>query len=324
MNSTSAFVVTLLLTFPALPAMPALAQDAWPTRTVRIVVPSSPGGGTDTYARLLGQGLAEALKQHFIVDNRPGASGNVGTEIAARAPADGYTFLVAASPALVINPFLYKKLPFNAERDFTPVTRGVTSPIIFTSHPSVPVKTFGALVALGRREAGKLAYGSSGPSGPGSLIVKMVEEASGARFLHVPYKGIGQAVQGLLRGDTAFMVSDIGSVLPHIRSGRAQPLAVTTKAPQLPAIPTLAASGYPKIEANVSFMVFAPAGTPAVIVQRFSTAIASIMKSSALREKLDGQALTPVFDTPDEFAASLRQERAMWAGVIRRNNITAD
>jgi len=304
--------------------LPVPAQDAWPMRPVRLVVPSSPGGGTDTYARLLAQGLTQTLKQQFIVDNRPGASGNVGAEIAARAPADGYTFLVAASPALVINPFLYKKLAFDAERDFTPVARGVTSPIIFTSHPSVPVKTFGALVALGRREAGKLAYGSSGPSGQGSLVVKMVEEASGARFLHVPYKGIGQAVQGLLRGDTAFMVSDIGSVLPHIRSGRILALAATEQVPQLLGTPTLAAAGYPKIEAQTSFMVVAPAGTPPPIVQRLSTEIINVMKSPAIRERLDAQGLIPVFDTPEAFAASLKKERQKWGAVIRRHGITAD
>ena len=293
-------------------------------RPVRLVVPSSPGGGTDTYGRLLAQGLTQALKQQFIVDNRPGASGNVGAEIAARAPADGYTFLVSASPALVINPSLYKSLSYNAERDFAPVTRGVTSPIIFTSHPSVPVKSFGALIVLGRKEAGKLAYASAGSGSPGNLVVKMVEEASAARFLHIPYKGIGQASQGLLRGDVAFMVSDIGSVLPHIRSRRVQALAVTAPAALLPETPSLAATGYPKIDAQVSFMVVAPAGTPPAVILRLAGAIAGVMKSPAMRERLEAQALVPVFDTPDAFAASLRQERAMWSGVIQRNNLTVD
>ena len=316
-----ATVIALVL---ALPAVPGSAQEAWPTRSVRLVVPSSPGGGTDLYARLLAQGLAEGLKQQFIVDNRPGASGNIGAEIAARAAPDGYTFLISANPALVINPSLYRNLPYNAERDFTAVARGVISPLVFVSHPSLPVKTLPALVALGKREPGKLPYGSAGAGSTTNLVVKLVEEAAGARFVHVPYKGIGQATTGLLSGETAFMVSDIGPVLPHIRSGRALALAVTERTPLLPGTPTLAAAGYPKIEASASFMVVAPAGTPPAIVQRLSAEIIMVMKSPSIRERLEGQGFIPVFDTPDAFAASLKQERQMWAEVIRRNKIVAD
>lgn len=316
-----ATVIALVL---ALPAASAPAQDAWPTRSVRLIVPSSPGGGTDLYARLLAQGLAEALKQQFIVDNRPGASGNIGAEIAARASPDGYTFLISANPALVINPSLYKNLPYNAERDFIPVAQGIRSPLVFASHPSLPVKTLPALVALGKREPGMLPYGSAGAGSGTNLVVKLVEEASGARFVHVPYKGIGQATQGLLRGETAFMASDIGPVLPHIRSGRVLALAVTERTPQLPGTPTLAEAGYPKIEASASFMVVAPAGTPPAIVQRLSAEIIKVMKSPAIRERLEGQGFIPVFDTPDAFAASLKKERQMWAEVIRRNKIVAD
>jgi tripartite-type tricarboxylate transporter receptor subunit TctC len=308
----------------ALLSAPALAQDTWPARTVRLVVPSSPGGGTDLYARLLAQGLGEGLKQQFIVDNRPGASGNIGAEIAARAAPDGYTFLISANPALVINPSLYRNLPYNAERDFTAVARGVISPLVFVSHPSVPVKTLPALVTLGKREPGKLPYGSAGAGSTTNLVVKLVEEAAGVRFVHVPYKGLGQAVQGLLGGELAFMTSDIPVVLPHIRSGRMLALAVTEQTPQLPGTPTLATAGYPKIEASASFMVVAPTGTPPAIVQRLSAEIIKVMKSPAIRERLDGQGFIPVFDTPDAFAASLKKERQMWAEVIRRNNIVAD
>jgi tripartite-type tricarboxylate transporter receptor subunit TctC len=314
-------VVALLL---ALTAVSAPAQDAWPTRTVRLVVPSAPGGGTDLYARLLAQGLAEALKQQFIVDNRPGASGNIGAEIAARAAPDGYTFLISANPALVINPSLYRNLPYNAERDFAAVARGVISPLVFVSHPSVPVKTLPALVALGKREPGTLLYGSAGAGSTTNLVVKMVEEAAGARFVHVPYKGIGQAATGLLSGETAFMASDIGPVLPHIRSGRMMALAVTERSPLLPGTPTLAEAGYPKLEAYASFSVVAPTGTLPAIVQRLSAEIIKVMKSPAIRERLEGQGFIPVFDTPDAFSASLKKERQKWAEVIRRNNIVAD
>jgi tripartite-type tricarboxylate transporter receptor subunit TctC len=303
---------------------PAPAQDTWPVRSVRLVVPSSPGGGTDTYARLLAQGLGEALKRQFIVDNRPGASGNIGAEIAARAVPDGYTFLVSASPALVINPSLYTNLPYNAERDFTPVARGVISPSVWTSHPSVPAKTLPALVALGKREPGRLTYGSPGAGSPENLAVKMVEEASGARFVHVPYKGGGRAVLGLLGGELAFMVSGIVAAQPHIQSKKLLALAASHRIPQLPGTPTLAEAGYPKIGAYGSFSVAAPTGTPPANVQRLSAEIIKVMKSPAFREKLDAQALIPVFDTPDEFAAVLKKERARYAEVIRRNNIVAE
>jgi tripartite-type tricarboxylate transporter receptor subunit TctC len=319
MNKSTVLALVLALT-----AASALAQDAWPTRTVRLVVPSAPGGGTDLYARLLAQGLGEALKQQFIVDNRPGASGNIGAEIAARAAPDGYTFLISANPALVINQSLYKNLPYNAERDFTAITRGVISPLVFVSHPSVPVKTLPALVALGKRAPGTLPYGSAGAGSATNLVVKLVEEAAGVRFVHVPYKGIGQATQGLLSGETAFMASDIGPVLPHIRSGRVLALAVTERTPQLPGTPTLATAGYPKIEASASFMVVAPAGTSPAIVQRMSAEIIKVMKSPAIRERLESQGFIPVFDTPDEFSANLKKERQMWAEVIRRNKIVAD
>ena len=312
---------TLLL---AMLAVPALAQDAWPTRTVRLVVPSSPGGGTDLYARLLAQGLAEGLKQQFIVDNRPGASGNIGAEIAAKATPDGYTFLVSAQPAIVINPSLYRNLPYDAERDFAPVARGVVSPLVFASHRSVPVSTLPALVELAKRQPGKLPYGSAGAGSALNLVVKMLEEATGARFVHVPYKGIGPALQALLSGDVAFVASDLGAVLPHVRSARVVALAVTAPTHLLAETPTLASAGYPGIQASAGFMVVAPAGTPAPVVQRMSLEINRVMKSPAAREKLDGQGFIPVFDTPEAFAASLKRERQRWGDVIRRHKIVVE
>ena len=316
------FALTSAFCLPT--AAPAWAQDTWPARSVRFVVPSSPGGGTDTYARLLAQGLGEALKRQFIVDNRPGASGNLGAEIAAKATPDGYTFLVSASPVLVINPSLYKKLPYNVERDFTPVARGVISPTVLTIHPSVPAKTLAALVALGKREPGKVTYGSPQAGSPENLAVKMLEEATRARFLHVPYKGGAQAVQGLLSGDIAFLVSGIVA-LPHVQSGRILALAASHRLRQLPGTPTFGEAGYPNIESYYSsFSIAAPTGTSPAIVQRLSVEIVNLMKSSAFREKLDAQALIPIFDTPDEFAAVLKKERAKYAEVIRRNNIVAE
>jgi tripartite-type tricarboxylate transporter receptor subunit TctC len=317
MIALRSFVVTAL----ALASVAAIAQDSWPARPVRIVVPSSPGGGTDVYARLLGQRLGEQLKQQFVIDNRPGASGNIGTEAVAKAAPDGYTFLVSANAAIAINPALFKSVPFDMDRDFAPVTRGVMAPMVLAANPDVPAKTLGELVALAKRDPGKLAFGSAGNGSPTYLGVRMIEEAAGVRFLHVPYKGVGPAYQGLLGGQLAFMFPDVASALAHIRSGKLVALAVNERTPLLPSVPTLAEAGLPGLQVWTSFSVLAPAGTPPAIVQRLNTEIGAAMKSPALAEKLAQQALVPVFDTPAEFAAALTRERAYWAAFIRRNNI---
>ena len=301
-------------------ALPAMAQDAWPARPVRFVVPSSPGGGTDVYARLLAQGLSEALKQPFIVENKPGASGNIGADLVAKAAPDGYTFLISANPSLSINPSLYKNLPYNAERDFTPVSRGVMAVMVIIAHPSAGAKTLAELVALGKRAPGKLAYGSAGSGSPPYLGNRLIEETSGARFTHIPYKGVGNAYQDLLGGQIKFLFPDLASALPHIRSGKVVALAVTPKSSQVPAVPTPAEAGFP-LDVFTSFSVVAPAGTPPAIVQRLSVEIGKVSRSAGTAEKLEAQGLIPIIDTPEQFAASLKKEREGWAAFIRRNDI---
>ena len=249
-------------------------------------MPSSPGGGTDLYARILAQALGESLKQQFVVENRPGASGNIGAAAAAKAAPDGYTFLVSANPALTVNPSLFRNLPYNAERDLTPVTRGVMAPMVLVVHPSLAAGSLGELVALGKSEPGKTAFGSAGTGSPTYLGVRMLEENTGARFIHVPYKGVGPAYQDLLGGQIKVMFPDVASAISHIRAGKLRALAV--------------------------------------ILQRLGAEIARSMRSGPVAEKLGAQALIPVFDTPGEFAASLKKERDGWAAFIRRNNIEPD
>jgi len=300
---------------------PAEAQDgAWPSKPVRFIVPSSPGGGTDIYARLLAQSLGEALKQQFVVENRPGASGNIGAGAAAKSAPDGYTFMVTANPALSINPSLYRDLPYDAERDFVPITRGVMAPMVIVASPSLQVKTLAELVALGKSQPGKVAYASAGTGTPLYLGVRMLEEKTGASYTHVPYKGAGAAYGDLLGGQVQFMFPDVASAISHIRSGKLRALAVTHATPLLPGVPTLAEAGFP-LEVLTSFSVVAPAGTPDPVVQRMSAEIARAMRAPAVAEKLAAQMLLPVFDSPEEFRASVKTERDGWAAVIRRNNI---
>src|SRR3989442_5672935 len=301
----------------------AQAQEPWPSKPVKFIVPSSPGGGTDVYARILAQALGESLKQQFIVDNRPGASGNIGAAAAAKSPADGYTFLVSANPALAVNPSLYKELPYNAERDFTPVTRGVMAPMAMVVHPSVPAKTLAELVALGRTAPGKLAYGSAGTGSPTFLGVRMLEEGTGARFTHVPYKGVGAAYADLLGGQVQFLFPDVASAISHLKAGKLRALAVTQATAVLPGTPTFAEAGFP-LEGITSFSVVAPRGTPAPIVHGVAAEIGRAMRSKPVAEKLGAQVLVPVFDTPEQFAASLKKERDGWADFIRRNGIQPD
>ena len=297
----------------------AAAQD-WPSRPVRIVVPSSPGGGTDVYARLLAQALGESLKQQFIVDNRPGASGNIGAAAVAKAAPDGYTFLVSANPALSVNPSLYRNLPYNAERELAPVTRGVMAPMVLVVNPAVKAGSVSELVQLSKSE--KLAYGSAGTGSPTFLGVRMLEEQTGARFTHVPYKGVGAGYSDLLGGQIQFMFPDVASAISHIKAGKLRAIAVTQSTPLLPGVPTFAQAGYP-LDVFTSFSVVAPAGTPQPVLGRLAAEISKAMRSGPIAEKLEAQALVPVFDTPAEFAASLKKERDGWAAFIRRNHIEA-
>ena len=308
----------------ALSAPWAVAQEAWPARTVRIIVPSSPGGGTDTYGRILAQALSEQLKQTVVVENKPGASGNIGADLAAKSEPDGYTFLVASNSSLAINPGLYKTMPFDIERDLTPVTRGVMAPMVLVATAASGVKTFGELIALGKRDPGGVFYGSAGVGSPPYIGVRMIEEAVGARFSHVPYKGVAPAYQDLLSGRLTFMLTDLATVLQHIQSGRVVPLAVNQKTRLLPQTKTLAELGHPELEFWTSFSVMAPAKVSPAIIARLNAEVGRAMKTPAVAKRLDEQALEPVFDTPAEVAASLRKERELWRTFIQRQGITPE
>jgi tripartite-type tricarboxylate transporter receptor subunit TctC len=316
---TTRFFLSLLF---ALFSTASSAQD-WPAKAVRFIVPSSPGGGTDLYARILASALHDSLRQQFVVENRPGASGNIGAAAAAKSAPDGYTFMVTANPALSINPSLYRDLPYDPERDFAPITRGVMAPMVIVAGPALDVKTLGELVALGRKAPGKISYASAGTGTPLFLGVKMLEEKTGARYLHVPYKGAGAGYGDLLGGQVQFMFPDVASAISHIRAGKLRALAVTQSTPLLRGVPTLAEAGFP-LDVFTSFSVVAPSGTPAAVIRRMASEIAAAMHSSAVADKLAQQMLVPVFDTPAEFAASLKKERENWSQFIHRNGIQPD
>ncbi len=300
----------------------ASAQDAWPSRPVKLVVPSSPGGGTDVFARLLAQALGDAMGQQFIVDNRPGASGMVGAQVVASAPRDGYTFLVAANASIAIGPAFGTNPGFSVERDLAPVGRGVMAVNVLVVNPATGINDLNDLVAQAKRQPESLAFGSAGTGTSLYLGARMIEEAGGVKFLHVPYKGIAPAYQDLLAGRLQFLYTDVASAIQYVNAGRIKAIAVDRKTPLLPSVPTFAEAGWPTIDAPTSFIVMAPSGVAPGVLQKMSAELATALRT--LMPRLEQQALVPVFDTPAEFAADLTRERAHWASFIKRNGITAD
>lgn len=321
--ATAALVFTAAI-HASVGSLPAHAQGTWPVKSVRIVVPSTPGGGTDHYARLMSAVLSESLRQQFVVENRPGGNGNIGAEVVARAVPDGYTILIAASPSLIMNPILYKSMPFNAEKDFAPVAGGVISPLVFVVHPSVPARSIAELVAIGKKFPGKLTYGSAQQTSSTALGVRLLEDASGAKYTNIPYKGLGQSVQNLLSGEISFMYSDVVAILPHLRAGKLIALGSSTRIPQLPDLTTVADAGYPEAGVHASFMVVAPAATPQPIIQRLNSEIVRLTKTPEVAAKLEAMVLIPYFETPAEFGARLVKEREKWAAHIKRLGVTLD
>jgi tripartite-type tricarboxylate transporter receptor subunit TctC len=304
-----------------LPAALQAQEATWPSKPVRVVVPSSPGGGTDVFARILTQALTEQFKQTFVVENKPGASGNIGADLVAKAEPDGYTLLVASNSSLGINPSLYRNLSYDAERDLAPVSRGVMAPMVVVVNPATGLKSLQELIELGKRKPGETFYGSAGVGSPLYIGVRMLEEASGARFSHVPYKGVAPAYQDLLSGRLQFMWTDLASIEQQIKAGKVNAVALNQKSPLLPGVPTLAEAGLSQVRAWTSFSVMAPGRTPPAIIRRLSGEIGRAMKTPAVAQRLEQQALIPVFDTPEEFAAELRKEREHWGAFIRRHDI---
>ena len=308
------FVLFLLL------GLGAQAQENWPDKPVKFIVSSSAGGGTDMYARMLAQSLSELFKQQFIVDNRPGASGNIGASAAAKSPPDGYTFLVSANTSLTINGALYKNLSYDAERDFTPIVRAL-GPLVIVVHPQSKIKTLQDLIDFGKREPNKLSFGSAGTGSTTYLGVRMLEEKTGAKFLHVPYKGVAPAYQDLLAGQIQFMMPDVASSLQLIKSGKVIPIVSEYKTALIPGLPSMAEAGHPDVNTNSSFSLVAPSATPSAIVEKLHKEVMLITKSAAFASKLESQGLIAETETLSGLFLSMKKERDNYASFIKHNGI---
>jgi tripartite-type tricarboxylate transporter receptor subunit TctC len=310
---------TLLALLPlALAAHAAPAADpAYPAKPVRFVVPYAPGGSTDTLARTLGIKLAELLGQQVIVDNRPGASGNIGMELVSRAPPDGHTIVLGYIANLAIMPSLYEKMPFDPVRDFEHITLLATSPNVLVAHPSVPAANLKELLALAKSKP--LNFASAGMASVGHLTGEYLNLLAGVKINHIAYKGSGQAITDLLGGHVQLMYSGFSSTMPHIKSGKLRPLAQTgeKRSSALPDVPTIAEQGFPGFEATAWYGVHAPARTPRPIVNRLNTDIVKSLKAPEVVSRLSALGFEIEGSTPERFAAYIAAEIKKWAKVVK-------
>ena len=294
-------------------------------RSVRFIVPSAAGGGTDIIARAISLRLGEVLGQQFVVDNRPGAGQMIGIELAARSPADGYTILMAAS-TLAINPIMYKKVTYDPLRDFAPITQAASLPNVLVVHPSLAVKSLAELIAYAKQHPGQLNFASAGIGTSPQMSVELLKSMAGIDMVHVPYKGTAPGVVDLLAGQVLVMAPNVLTALPHIKSGKLRALAVTSakRSVALPDIPTVAESGLAGYDSTQWYGVLAPAGTPRAVVARLHDEIVRALRDPDVMKRLAADGAEPVGSTPEDFAAFIRSESEKWAKVAAAAGIRAE
>ncbi|HET6493688.1 MAG TPA: tripartite tricarboxylate transporter substrate binding protein [Burkholderiales bacterium] len=303
----------------------ALAQQPYPSRPIRLISPFAPGGGNDILCRTIAPKLTERIKQQVIVDNRPGANGIIGTEVAARSAPDGYTIVLIPS-GHAVNASLHRKLPYDSIRDFTPITLVGSSPLILAVHPSLPARSVKELIALAKAHPEQLTYGSAGIGSSGHLGGALFDALTGTKMVHVPYKGMSLAITDLMSGQVSLVFGTSLSVMPHVRSGRLRAMATTgaQRSPALPDLPTVAGAGVPGYEAGLWYGFVGPARIPAEIVRRLNSEIVAVLKLAEVRERLASQGVDARPSTPEEFGRLLASDLERWAKVVQRAGIRAE
>jgi tripartite-type tricarboxylate transporter receptor subunit TctC len=316
------FSLLLLLAFAAASGN-VLAAESYPTRPVRMIAPFPPGGPTDVLARTIAAGLTQAWGQQIVVDNRPGAAGNIGAEMASRAAGDGYTLLMGTVATHAINESLYAKLAFNPHRDFVAVALAAQTPSAVLVHPSIPARRFSDLMAIAKAKGKGLTYASAGIGTIGHLSIVMLNMQAGIDVTHVPYKGTGPALNDTIAGQTHFLISSTLTSMPHIKSGRLRPLAVTSakRSAALPDLPTVAESGLPDYVVVGWAGVFAPARTPTDLVRRINADINTALSDPAARDRLLAAGSEPAALTAPQFREFALTETARWARVVKQAGI---
>jgi tripartite-type tricarboxylate transporter receptor subunit TctC len=323
MRRVSVFAVLASATLAQ--AQPAVAQtastgsgQAWPTRAIRLVVHSSPGGSSDILGRLIAQRLTESLGQQVVVENRAGASGIIGVEVVVKSPPDGYIILISQT-SLAINPSMFAKMPYNALRDLAPITQIVDGPNVLTVHPSVPAKTVKQLVALAKRHPEGLVIGSPGQGTSPHLSAELFNSMAGVKIGQVQYRGAGLAAVGLLSGEVSVMFPTTPTVINYLRAGRLRALGVTTakRTEALPEVPTISEAGLSGYESTQWFGILAPAGTPRPIIDRLNQEIVRIMQSPAVKQRIANDGMEVIAGTPEAFGAHIKAETEKWSKVVR-------
>ena len=326
MSRRVTFLLVLMSLLASSVAVNALAQEAFPSRPIRIIVPFTPGTGIDILARTLGQKLGDEWKAAVVVENRPGASGNIGTEAVAKSPPDGYTLLMTAN-TIVLNRSLFKSIPYDPITDFVPVAPLAIGRLALVTHPSVPAKTVSEFVALARREPGKLNYGSPGNGTPHHLAMELFKSKTGIKVVHVPYKGTSGAVSDLVGGQINVMFLPVHVALPFVESGKLNMLAAggTQRASATPNVPSLAeAAGIRDIDTDIWYALYAPVGTPMEIVEKLNGAMNGLLKNREVADTLAKQGLQATGGTAEELARLTRADLERWAAVVREAKIQPD
>jgi tripartite-type tricarboxylate transporter receptor subunit TctC len=299
----------------------------WPQKPVRVIVPFAPGGASDLMPRLVGEKLTTMWGQPVLMENRPGAAGNIGMEAGAKSPPDGYTLLSAPNGNLVVNPHMYSKLAYDVFKDLAPITRIAAVQNVLVVHPDVPASTVKELVALARAKPGTLNFASPGNGSQAHVAVELLKLQLGLDLVHVPYQGVGPAMKDLLGGRINLMVAQVPSALPHVKGGKLRALGVASTAPlaALPGVPTVAAAApLPGFEAVSWYALMAPAGTPREVVGKIHSDIAKALQMPDVRERLAGMGAEPSGESPAELAARIKAEYERWGEVVRKANIKAD
>jgi len=302
-----------------------IAQE-YPNRPIHLIVPFAAGGGADAVARIIAQRVSPALGQQVVVENRGGAAAIVGTDAVARAKPDGYTLLLGQSGPISINPGVYKQLPYDAVKDFAPITLTTSYPYILVVSSKLPVNSVQDLVALAKEKPGALNYGSAGTGGANQLVTEMFNSMAGIKMVHVPYRGTAPAVLDLIGGQVTLVFSDPVSALSHVKAGTLRALAVTSKnrSPVAPDVPTIAESGFSGFDAIGWHGILAPAGTPEPIIMKLHAEIVKVLQAPETQALLAAQALQVVGNTPQEFAAFIKEDVVKWADVAKRAGVTAN
>jgi tripartite-type tricarboxylate transporter receptor subunit TctC len=317
MKRIAAFALGLAVAFLA------SAQDSYPTKAVRIIVPYPAGGPADLLPRVVGEKLAQKWGQPVVVENKPGASGNIGMAEGARAEPDGYTLVLAPTGNLTVNPTLFPKLPFDTHRDLVPVTLLAQSPNVLVVHPSVPAKTFRELIDYAKANPDKLNFASPGDGSGAHLAGELLKLEAGIKAVHIPYKGIAPAVNDLLGGQVQMMFAGISTVVQHVRNGRLVALAIASpkRNAQLPDVPTVIEAGIPGFDVTSWYGIVARAGTPPAIIQKLQRDMAEALQKDDVKARLAVLGLEPVGNTPEAFDALIKAESLKWGDIVKRANI---